>query len=969
MAKIALTVAGVVAGAVIGYFLPPAGLATWEAVIGGAMMGGSIGTSVGGLAFPAHYQGPTLNDLSVSSSANGVSIPFGYGLYRLAGNIIWCPGLVQHSKTQSAKGGPSSTTYNFTASFACAFGEGPGKIRKIWGDSKVIYDETAGGYYPTKYVPGAILGCGGLIGAFTDDLGNVIEIVILGNGPWALEVPEGATRLQAGVNLNYYAGVGGGWNIQYGYLHSAQSVMWIPGNALPWESFGTLNAAYAFGHDGGGPPIVVMADLTPGQCVVGSYGSGLVYPYEQQINSTASNTSNPNPGFNCGGDPANITGSQLGPTQYPDYQAPTIYPGDEGQMPDPTIQANEDAALTPAFRGLIYCVWEDFPLDNFGNRIPNLRALVDYGNDGVDVIVADICTRAGLDSDQIDVSRLVGQTCLGYVVGRPGTAQQALQPLAQTFFFDGRESDGVLEFIPRGQVPVTINGITWTIPETDLGLGTDKAEITLQMGQEQELPREVEVVYADPALDYQQNKQTKRRNVKTVKTKSQWIMQVPFALDANTAAQLGEKALFLAHLERKAYNWNLWKVVYQVLDPADVIQFAYQDVTYQVRIAKTSAGSGYVLAITAVSEDANQYSSSAVGGANAAFQSPGFGQASPTLLFLYDIPLLRDCDAAGGGGYYWAMGSRGSSWPGAVLYASSDDTDFSSQGNCSVPADFGNAANVLGVLGSSSPVEPFSPWAWDELNTLEVVMVNGSFASSTQAAVLAGSVNALLVGNELLQFVNAEQNTDGSWTLSHLLRGRRGTDWACGLHAVGETVLDLSGTAIVRQASPASMLNNLRYYRAVTLGTDLTALISQQFTIAGRDLMPYSPVAIGGTTDRTGNFTICWLRRTRFGGAYGAGAEALIDGMGGPVNEETERYELDVMDGATVKRTIAASTPAAVYTAAQATVDFGSVPSSITVNVYQISAAVGRGFKGTGTCPATTDATAVFPPGGGFYVN
>jgi len=46
------------------------------------------------------------------------------------------------------------------------------------------------------------------------------------------------------------------------------------------------------------------------------------------------------------------------------------YRGDEQQMPDPLIVAKEGAA--PAYRGLAYVVFENLPLANFGNRIPQL---------------------------------------------------------------------------------------------------------------------------------------------------------------------------------------------------------------------------------------------------------------------------------------------------------------------------------------------------------------------------------------------------------------------------------------------------------------------------------------------------------------------------------------------------------------------------------------------------------------------
>ncbi len=47
-----------------------------------------------------------------------------------------------------------------------------------------------------------------------------------------------------------------------------------------------------------------------------------------------------------------------------------VYPGSEDQLPDPKIEAVEGAGMTPAYRGIAYVVFEDLPLGQFGNRIP-----------------------------------------------------------------------------------------------------------------------------------------------------------------------------------------------------------------------------------------------------------------------------------------------------------------------------------------------------------------------------------------------------------------------------------------------------------------------------------------------------------------------------------------------------------------------------------------------------------------------
>lgn len=49
-----------------------------------------------------------------------------------------------------------------------------------------------------------------------------------------------------------------------------------------------------------------------------------------------------------------------------------VHPGREDQAPDPLIEAIEGAEQAPAYRGLAYVVFEDLPLERFGNVMPQL---------------------------------------------------------------------------------------------------------------------------------------------------------------------------------------------------------------------------------------------------------------------------------------------------------------------------------------------------------------------------------------------------------------------------------------------------------------------------------------------------------------------------------------------------------------------------------------------------------------------
>jgi hypothetical protein len=103
----------------------------------------------------------------------------------------------------------------------------------------------------------------------------------------------------------------------------------------------------------------------------------------------------------------------------------------------------------------------------------------------------------------------------------------------------------------------------------------------------------------------------------------------------------------------------------------------------------------------------------------------------------------------------------------------------------------------------------------------------------------------------------------------------------------------------------------------------------------GEGLKPLSPAHIRGVRSG-GDLSLTWVRRTRIGGDS-------WDGIDAPLGETEERYEIDILDGTTVKRTLAATTPSATYTAAQQTADFGAPQPSISLRIYQISATRGRG--------------------------
>jgi hypothetical protein len=275
-------------------------------------------------------------------------------------------------------------------------------------------------------------------------------------------------------------------------------------------------------------------------------------------------------------------------------------------------------------------------------------------------------------------------------------------------------------------------------------------------------------------------------------------------------------------------------------------------------------------------------------------------------------------------------------WNGATVYRSIDGATYSPFVSSGVSATWGRVSNALGA-------PPIHYNVWDDTNTLTVRLVHGVLSSSTDALVLEGA-NACALGSAgrwmICSFVNATQNADGTYTLSRLLQGRRGTEWMCGEMAVGDTFVLLSTSSVIRRGLDLTEVDKLRYYKSVTFGSQIAAAPVKQYTLEGQDRMPYAPCQISAEYDTpsSGDITISWIRRDRLTQNSSLSVSPIC-------SESSEQYSVDILDGASVVRTLTTVTsPSAVYTSAQQTTDFGSPQSSISVMVYQLSSQVGRGF-------------------------
>ena len=551
-----------------------------------------------------------------------------------------------------------------------------------------------------------------------------------------------------------------------------------------------------------------------------------------------------------------------------------------------------------------------YPLERYGNNAVALSG-----------VLSDICQKAGMPPTSV-ITAAVSQSLRGYVVSRRMAAREALEPLLGAYFIDAVETDGVLRFVPRGGTSVA------SIPRDDLGAADGSSEDQVRLSesrtQDVELPQRLDIVHVDPTRDHQPNTQHAARITDAIGTREKQTREVSISLTPDEAKQIAERTLYNAWVERNRYQFTL-PPKWLRLDPTDIVTLNLDDIILKLRLSKVDFGGNNVLSCEAVAEDEIVYISNSTG-AGGGLPSVPINVAGPTPLFLMDLPMLRYEDDTLG--LYFAFGFRDGAGGGASLYRSPDELGWEVLATGQDAPAFGWSANALANASS--------PWTWDEKNKLQVSLIQGTLDSKTDLEVLNWA-NVALLGDEVIQWRDATLLPSGMYELSGLLRGRRGTEWAMGTHAIGERFILLADDGIYRAPLPPTELNRTAYYRGIPDGGNWDDAPSQPHIFKANSLRCFSPVDIKGIRNIDGDLTFTWKRRTRWYGEW-------QDGVDIPLFEANEQYEIDILDGSTVKRTLTATTPTAAYTAADQIADFGTVQDTVTVRIYQLNAVIGRGY-------------------------
>lgn len=567
-------------------------------------------------------------------------------------------------------------------------------------------------------------------------------------------------------------------------------------------------------------------------------------------------------------------------------------------------------------------------------------------------IIAAVCKRAGLSA--IDVTDMEAVTVAGYAVATVCSGSAIISPLRSIGFFDAVESEGTLKFLARGK-PIVATFTTDDFGAYDASQSTNPAtcppSVTTARQQDVELPRSIRFHYMATSRDYQDAEQDSEFRLSTDATNDVDVT-VPVCLDDTQAKRCAEVLWAAAWASRSSHNLAVDQA-WLGLDLGDCIGVPIDGVIQRLRLVSDTIASGVLRKLSCVRDGQGAYISFAVA------EAPAHVPAK--LLFIppssaeyLDLPCLQDADSDPG--FYVAVQRQaglGNGWQGATVYKSTD-----------AGATFSQLFSLLteATIGSLTAAVPASQaLTWDDVTVIEVTVAAAfSFASVTDDAMLAGA-NAAAMGAdrrwEIVQFGHATQVDATHWHLSHLLRGRRGTEYVMGTSQVGDAFVLISGGDLGRVVLTSSEIGTDRIYKVVSINTEYGTGIDTSFAGHAQALVPFSPVDVSATHQSNDDILITWLRRSRLG-------RTLMSGVDIPLGETTEAFQIDILDPgspATVLRTLTTAIDSVLYTHTQQVADFGlALPLlELDVAIYQMSSVVGRGTPARATLtlpPPTTIA-------------
>ena len=560
-------------------------------------------------------------------------------------------------------------------------------------------------------------------------------------------------------------------------------------------------------------------------------------------------------------------------------------------------------------------------IKNIGKRFTN-------GNYKLSDAVKELSTRSGLDESYIDVSDLENDFVNGYIVANSTTIRGCLEQLAQVFNFDIVETDYKIKFVKCGKQSIkTIeyDNLSCNSYSPDVSFSND---IVIKRTQELELPKLLNLTYLDIDNDYQQNTQDSVRE--TVKTKEIINVSIPLSMRKDDAKKIAERLLYSFWTQRDSYTFET-NYDYIELEPCDIVNVKTTTELYTIKITKKEEDAG-IIRFSGVRENSKVYNQIGIGGTQSN-QKQTIAPLSTTKTIFLDIPAIRNVDIDQGFYVSVSRQSKNMKWNGSVLYNSNEQFgSYNILENFTNDSTNGSTKIKLGDFTLGNVI--------DYINTIDVIVINGELQSISEDSFLSGG-NTCVIGNEIINFKNAELIGESTYRLSTLLRGRWNTENFINQHNQGDRFILMDSSSIKRIKSDISSLNSTMYYKNVSNGKYLNDTSTNVFKNSMVSLKCYPVTDVQSNRDFDGNIYCSFKPRIR-------GDGVIIDDIE-IFDPDGDYYEIEILDDYgtnIIKRIIKVNFETSfIYNKEDQLKDFGMLKNSVNINIYKLNSIIGRGYK------------------------
>lgn len=531
-----------------------------------------------------------------------------------------------------------------------------------------------------------------------------------------------------------------------------------------------------------------------------------------------------------------------------------IHQGYGDQIPDPLISAAE-GAYAPAFRGTAYVVFEDLALADFGNRIPALS--FEIFADTQPFTLTDIVNSSpGNDHTPATLRGIHGFTNSG------GSLFGALDLI----------DNAVPLTVDAGKASLTVQNTPQfeeAAPKLPAPVASMDGNGAINLGgqalnrTERQKTEPIAVRYYDVERDYQLGLQ---RPTGRANPGPERILELPAATTPDEARRIANAASVRQASKRVVLRWNIAEIS-DAISPGKLVTVPGFDGKWLITSWEWRE-IGVELELEPIRPD---FADTFLGEAGAS-SKPQDVLIPPTSLRAFELPWdgIGTADEAR---VYAAVSSVDQNWAGAALFREANSE--------LIPiATAARTQPVSGRLIASR--QPGQALFLDRNAALEVRLDSPDMQfSPSSTEIIANGRARILVGDEIIQYLNATQVDADIWRLQGLLRGRGGTEHAAaGTHEIGTLVTFLDDT-LTRLPSHLSGGTNPLSIAAIGRGDNspVSAVVENR----GASLRPIAPVHPKTKVQTDGGIVVSWTRRAR-------GAWEWLDGVDVPLVEEVERY-------------------------------------------------------------------------------